>query len=143
MMRRLLCLFVFFSMSSALPVAAQATLASAKPPLYPVAAKAAGIDGPVVVKALITKSGDVQNVHAISGPPELRQAAIDAVLNWKYHPYTHFGKPVEVDTTITVNFNMGTGQKKLDEQAKAKAELAKLAGAAASQESGTMSEPKQ
>ena len=101
------------------------TLASAKPPAYPLAARAAGIDGPVVLKGTISKEGKMQDIHVVSGPPELRQAAIDAVQGWTYKPYRHLGRIVEVDTTVTVNFNMGVGEKKAAEQAKAQAELAK------------------
>ena len=122
---------------------AQATLASAKPPGYPLAAKAAGIDGPVVLQCTITKEGKVQNLRVVNGPPELRQAAMDAVSNWTYHPYRHFGHLVEVNTTITVNFNRGTGQKKLEEQAKAQAEIAKSGLQTTSQEAGTISGPQQ
>ena len=107
------------------PLVRSQTLASAKPPAYPLAARAAGIDGPVVLKGTVSKQGKMQDIHVLSGPPELRQAAIDAVMGWTYKPYTHFGHVVEVNTTVTVNFNMGTGQKKLDEQAKAQAELNK------------------
>jgi TonB family protein len=120
-------------------VAAQ-NLDHAVPPVYPLAAKAAGIDGPVVLKCTITKEGKTQNVRAISGPTELLQAAIDAVSQWTYQPYRHLGRLVEVDTTITVNFKMGTGQKKDDEQAKAQAELAKQNQSAPPQSTAT-SEP--
>ncbi len=101
------------------------TLATAKPPLYPLVARAAGIDGAVKLKAIVTKDGKVRDIHVVSGAPELQQAAIDAVSSWTYKPYRHFGQLVEVDTTITVNFNMGTGDKKKAEQAKAQTELAK------------------
>ena len=124
-------------------VNAQATLASAKPPGYPLGAKAAGIDGPVVLKGTISKEGKLQSLRVVSGAPELRQAAIDAVSNWTYQPYKHFGRVVEVHTTITVNFDMGKGQKKLDEQTKARAELEKSAQPTPSQESATPPAPKQ
>lgn len=107
-----------------LPLTAQ-TLTSAKPPGYPLAAKAAGIDGPVILKGTISKEGKMQDIHVLSGPPELRQAAIDAVSGWTYKPYKHFGQIVEVVTTVTVNFNMGVGEQKTAAQAKAQAELAK------------------
>ena len=100
------------------------TLASAKPPVYPLAARAAGIDGPVTLKGIISKVGKMQDIHVVSGPPELQQAAIDAVSGWTYKPYKHFGQVVEVATTVTVNFNMGVGEQKAAAQAKAQAELA-------------------
>ncbi|SFS01222.1 TonB family C-terminal domain-containing protein [Granulicella pectinivorans] len=101
------------------------TLASAKPPGYPLAAKAAGIEGHVVLKATISKEGKVQDIHVVSGPPELREAAINAVQYWTYKPYTHFGRVVEVDTTVTVNFTMGNPKEKAKAQAEAQALLAK------------------
>lgn len=68
----------------------------------------------------------MQNVKALAGPPELQQAAVDAVSSWTYKPYKHFGRLVEVDTTITVNFDMGSGKAKEAQQTKAQAELAIL-----------------
>ena len=100
------------------------TLVSAKPPAYPLTARAAGIDGPVRLKGTISKEGKMQNLNVLSGPPELRRAAIDAVMSWTYKPYMSSGRPVEVDTTVTVNFNMGKGKDKAAAQAKAKVELA-------------------
>jgi len=113
------------SMLALAPLLNAQSLASARPPAYPLAAKAAGIDGPVVLKATISKEGKVQNIHIVSGPPELRQAAIDAVESWTYKPYKHFGRVVEVDTTVTVNFNMGVGKEKAKAQSEAQALLAK------------------
>ena len=115
---------VFCVIGQALHLNAQ-IMTSAKPPAYPLAARAAGIDGPVTLRGTISKEGKMQDIHVLSGPPELRQAAIEAVKGWTYKPYRHFGRIVEVDTTVTVNFNMGVGQQKVAEQAKAKAELAK------------------
>ncbi|WP_198152147.1 energy transducer TonB [Granulicella tundricola] len=99
------------------------TLASAKPPAYPLAARVAGIDGPVVLKGTVSKEGRMLDINVLSGPPELQQAAIDAVRGWIYKPYRHFGHEIEVDTTVTVNFNMGTGAKKAEAQAKAREEM--------------------
>ncbi len=75
-------------------------------PVYPADAKAAGIEGTVVLKGLIGKDGTLKDLHVISGPQELRQAAIDAASQWVYSPYLLNGKPVEVDTTVSVNFNL-------------------------------------
>jgi len=76
----------------------------------------------------------MQDVHVVSGPAELRQAAIDAVQAWTYKPYRHFGRIVEVDTTVTVNFNMGIGTKKAAAQAKAQVELGKATQPQSSQD---------
>jgi protein TonB len=76
-------------------------------PIYPPIAKAAHVSGAVVLHAIISKSGSVQNLQVVSGPEMLRAAALDAVRNWKYKPYVLNGEATEVETTITVNFNFG------------------------------------
>jgi protein TonB len=76
-------------------------------PQYPSIAKAARIQGIVVLQATISKSGSIQNLRIISGPPMLQQAAMDAVRSWRYKPYLLNGEPVEVETTINVVFNLG------------------------------------
>jgi periplasmic protein TonB len=76
-------------------------------PQYPAIAKAARIQGTVVLQATISQNGVIQNLRVISGPPMLQQAAIDAVGSWRYKPYLLNGAPVEVETTINVVFNLG------------------------------------
>jgi periplasmic protein TonB len=76
-------------------------------PLYPAIAKAAGIQGIVVLQATISKSGSIQNLRVISGTPMLQRAAMDAVRSWHYKPYLLNGEPVDVETTINVVFNLG------------------------------------
>ena len=74
-------------------------------PVYPPEAKKAGIRGAVVLKAYVSENGNVYEVTAVSGPPELTQAAIDAVSQWHYAPAMLNGFPNEASTTVTVNFN--------------------------------------
>ncbi len=76
------------------------------PPEYPEAAKKAHIQGQVILKAIIGKSGDVENLQIVSGHPQLAPAAIEAVKQWKYRPYLQQGQPVEVETEVTVNFTL-------------------------------------
>ena len=76
-------------------------------PVYPPLAKTNQIEGAVVLKAIISKEGDVENLTVLSGPLELRASAIDAVRLWKYKPYLLNGQPTEVDTTITVHYTLG------------------------------------
>lgn len=76
-------------------------------PQYPAIARAARIQGTVVLQATISQNGLIQNLRVISGPPMLQQAAIDAVRSWRYKPYLLNGEPVEVETTINVVFNLG------------------------------------
>ena len=73
-------------------------------PVYPPLAKQARIQGVVILEAVIGKDGSVNEIKVISGHPLLQQAAIDAVSQWKYKPTLLNGEPVEVVTTVTVNF---------------------------------------
>ncbi len=75
-------------------------------PLYPRLAQAAGVQGEVVLQAVIGKDGRIENLHALSGNPLLVKAALDAVQQWRYRPYLLNGQPVEVETQITVRFTV-------------------------------------
>ena len=76
------------------------------PPDYPPLARQARIQGSVILKVRISKSGDVENIQLVSGHPMLAPAAIEAVKQWKYDPYLLNGEPVEVVTDVTVNFTL-------------------------------------
>lgn len=76
-------------------------------PVYPQIAKAARVEGAVVVEAIISKAGRIESLNVVSGPMMLRQAAIDAIQVARYQPYRLNGEPTEVQTTITVNFKIG------------------------------------
>jgi periplasmic protein TonB len=73
-------------------------------PRYPVIAQQARIQGTVVIKALISRTGTIEHAEAESGQPLLAGAALAAVREWRYKPYYLNGEPVEVETEITVNF---------------------------------------
>jgi protein TonB len=75
-------------------------------PVYPPIAKAARIQGTVVLAATIGKSGSIQDLKVVSGPAMLQQAALDAVRRWRYRPTVLDGVPVDVDTTISVVFTL-------------------------------------
>jgi periplasmic protein TonB len=75
-------------------------------PSYPEEAREQGLQGTVVVRALIGKTGDVENLQLVTGDPLLAEAALKAVKKWKYKPYLLNGDPVEVDTQIQVNFTL-------------------------------------
>ncbi len=77
-------------------------------PQYPSIARQAHIQGAVQLSAVIGKDGSIQNLQVISGHPMLVQAAMSAVKQWKYKPYVLNGQPVEVQTTITVNFTLSS-----------------------------------
>jgi TonB family protein len=76
-------------------------------PDYPLIAEASRVMGTVVLQATISKTGRVENLRVISGPPMLQQAALDAVKQWVYKPYMVNGEPVVVMTIIDVNFRLG------------------------------------
>jgi protein TonB len=73
-------------------------------PTYPVIARTAKVQGTVVLNAVIDKEGDIRDIRLITGHPLLVTAAIEAVRQWHYRPYLLNGEPVEVETTVTVNF---------------------------------------
>jgi TonB family protein len=76
------------------------------PPVYPAAAKAAGIQGNVHLSAIVGEDGTVQELTVLDGPPELTQAAMDAVKQWVYKPTLLNGNPIQVQTTIDINFTL-------------------------------------
>lgn len=75
-------------------------------PHYPVIASAAHVQGAVVLTAIISKTGDIENLTVLSGHPLLVPAAIEAVKKWHYRPFLLNGEPVEVETTVTVTFQL-------------------------------------
>jgi protein TonB len=74
-------------------------------PAYPAVARIAGVQGEVKLHAIIAKDGTIQSLAVTSGPEMLREAALKAVEQWRYRPYTLNGVPVEVETVITVSFH--------------------------------------
>jgi TonB family protein len=75
-------------------------------PVYPDAARQSRIEGTVVLQAIISKEGRIADLKVISGPKELARAALGAVQQWQYRPYLLMGEPVEVLTTVQVNFQL-------------------------------------
>ena len=82
-------------------------LATQVKPVYPPIAKAAHVQGEVVLDAAIGSNGHVQSLRVVSGPPMLLQAATDTVEQWTYRPYILNGEQVEVETTVNVIFHLG------------------------------------
>jgi protein TonB len=76
-------------------------------PRYPTIAVTAHIQGTVFLAATISKTGTIENLRVVSGPPMLAPAAAEAVRTWRYRPYSLNGEPVEVETTVQVIFNLG------------------------------------
>jgi protein TonB len=77
-------------------------LVSSRVPVIPDSAASHGI---VVLDAVVTSRGTVEHLRAIQGDPSLRRAAIEAASTWRYRPYLLNGTPVDVSTTISVDFS--------------------------------------
>jgi len=75
-------------------------------PVYPQEAKTARIEGTVRFSAIIGKDGRIWNLQVISGHPLLVESALAAVRQWEYKPTLLNGQPVEIKTTIDVNFTL-------------------------------------
>ena len=88
---------------------AEANLVYDVAPKYPPEAGRARIEGTVVLLAVIGKDGAVEDVRVKSGVSVLAQAAIEAVKQWRYRPYLVNGEPVEIDSQITISFNLSKG----------------------------------
>lgn len=73
-------------------------------PLYPPLARQVRIQGPVLLRAIVSKSGTIEHLTVISGHPMLIPSALSAVQQWRYRPYMLNGEPIEIETEITVNF---------------------------------------
>jgi TonB family protein len=84
--------------------ASRALLIQQELPPYPVQAKAAGLEGSVVLRALVGKDGTIRDVKLIRGHLLLGQAAAEAVKRWRYRPYRVNGQNLEVQTLITLEF---------------------------------------
>jgi TonB family protein len=76
-------------------------------PTYPERARANHVSGSVVLGAIIARDGQVRSLKLLSVPDaDLAIAAVTAVREWRYKPYLLNGEPTEVETTLTVNFNI-------------------------------------
>jgi len=78
-------------------------------PAYPPLARSGRVQGVVVLRAIISRSGGIENLQVVSGHPMLVKAAIEAVGQWRFRPYILNDEPVEVETQITVNFLLSGG----------------------------------
>src|SRR5262245_62165400 len=89
------------------PADVQETKAIRKvPPVYPPDAKANNVEGTVVLQAVIASDGTVKELTVLFGDPIFRSSSLTAVKQWLYKPTLLNGKPVEVDTTITVVYRL-------------------------------------
>jgi TonB family protein len=77
-------------------------------PVYPHSAKAAGIQGTVILYAVVGMDGKPLSLRVMNqeADPELARASVEAVSQWRYEPTLLNGEPIEIDTTIEVNFTL-------------------------------------
>jgi len=83
-----------------------ARMISSVPPAYPTLARTQHISGDVRIDALIDETGRVTTMKVVAGPTLLRQAAMDALRQWKYQPATLGGKAVPMHLTVTLQFRL-------------------------------------
>jgi protein TonB len=76
-------------------------------PEYPLLAKQAGIQGEVIISAVIDSQGNVVDMKVVSGPPLLFSAAMKALAKWKFEPTYLNGEPVPIKWNVSVKFRMG------------------------------------
>ena len=75
-------------------------------PEYPQEARAKGLEGTVVLKVEISPEGDVTEATPVLGDPAFGPAAIHAVKQWKYNPYLLNGRPVAIETSVSLSFQL-------------------------------------
>jgi len=77
-------------------------------PGYPLLARQMKVQGSVILQALISRDGAIQDLHVLSGPPILASAAQEAVKQWRFKPHYLGSEAVETQARITVNFTIST-----------------------------------
>jgi TonB family protein len=75
-------------------------------PEYPSEARNKGVEGSVLMQVLISDTGNVTNLRVISGDGMLVPSAMAAVQQWKYRPYVLNGQPAEVETQVTIKYEL-------------------------------------
>lgn len=89
------------------PAVMSGAIVTKVPPIYPPSAKFTRASGRVLLEAIIGKDGRIHRLRVLESPdPALTVAALVAAQQWEYKPYMLNGEPVEVKTTITINFRM-------------------------------------
>jgi len=75
-------------------------------PIYPEEARKAGIEGIVILEAMTDEKGNIARVKVLKSIPELDQAAINSLKQWKYEPTIIDGKPTPIVFTVTIRFQL-------------------------------------
>ena len=89
------------------PGGSQPVVIRRTPPRYPTSARRAGVEGIVVIRAIIRRDGSVDNVEVLRDLPKgLGDAAAESVRNWRFRPAEYQGRPIDVYYTVTVNYRL-------------------------------------
>jgi protein TonB len=80
---------------------------SKSPMVYPQLAKQMNVQGSVVMQVVISMEGRVKDVKVISGAPQLQGTAVDSIRNWRFLPYLDNGRPMEVESQVSIAFKLG------------------------------------
>jgi len=92
-----------------IPEATERGLLTDQPPVaYPANAKSQ--QGTVILQVLIGRDGTVQDAKFMQGSLAFARTAIDGIKQWKFKPYTMNGRPVSVQTQMTMTFKPGSPQ---------------------------------
>jgi periplasmic protein TonB len=75
-------------------------------PVYPALARQIGRGGRVELRAIIGTDGSIQSLQVVGGDPLFFRSALAAVQQWRYRPTALNGQPVEIDTFVTVIYNL-------------------------------------
>jgi TonB family protein len=73
-------------------------------PIYPAEARKDNLQGIIALDIFVSQDGSVVGMRALNGPDVLSKAAMDALRWWKFSPYRVNGEPVEIETTVAVEF---------------------------------------
>jgi TonB family protein len=82
-------------------------------PVFPPIAIVARVSGDVTTRVLVSKSGDLQQVRVVSGPPMLQQASIDAAKNWKFTPMTIGTRTVQYEVELVFTYALITSDPRM------------------------------
>ncbi len=80
---------------------------SKSPMSYPQLAKQMNVQGSVVMQIVISMEGKVKEVKVVSGAPQLQGTAVDSIRNWRFLPYLDNGRPMEVESQVSIAFRLG------------------------------------
>jgi TonB family protein len=85
----------------------QMNLVTKVQPIYPASAKAARIQGQVMLETVISKEGEPLDIRVLASPSDdLTQSSLEAVRQWRYKPTLLNGSPVEIVTDVVVNYTL-------------------------------------